>query len=365
MEKLKKAISHEKEKKQYRARNVCWNKHFTNVWKSNKINEIIPIADDYLNKLKTDTRIKYCIFSLQQTENQKKENSFHFQGYLEFNKLVDITAFKKAFQMSDTQNRKGTQQQAVNYVKREETRIYDKFFELGKPKGNIKRYNTEDREIPDNLDDQRILLDQRLENDEYEKFEDIKKDFTLLFLKYTKWCKNLWERYNPLKILDVKPLKTIWIYGPSGIGKSFLTNKLLKKWGYKNNDIAFKKASSETNPKLWFNLDDENKKVLWIEEVRLNFPHYNDMIQFIDKRDYLPVKGSMIKNTYDLLIVNSLLSPEEVYCNIPNNNRIEILRRLYKGNNSLVWELIKDIKSFNKLINRTKQIPNILKSNNE
>lgn len=314
--------------KQFIVRNLVWNKHYSNVLKNKNDKQYETIAEKLLHDLKQDSRIKYCLFSIERGDKQNN-NSFHFQGYLEFNKRVDAVAFNKQFNFTDIQNRKGTQLQAINYVKKKESKLSDKLYEFGKPKGNIRRYNIEDSEIPDNIDDQRILLNHRLKENYYKTFQDIENDFELLFIKHDKWCKNLWEKYHPIEVLDVIPLKVIWLYGSSGVGKSYWTNYYLKQQGYVSNEIAFKKASSETNPKLWFHISDEGKKVLWIEEVRLNFPHYNDMIQFIDRKDYLPVKGSMIKNTFELIIVNSLLSPAEVYNNLRITNQKEVLRRIY------------------------------------
>lgn len=130
--------------------------------------------------------------------------------------------------------------------------------------------------------------------------------------------------------------------------------------GYEDKNITKKKASNEVRPKLWFDLVDENSTVLWIEEIRENFPQFNDIIQLIDKSTRLEVKGSQIDNNFELIIFNSLLSPEEVYSSLKVSHQEEILRRLYQGNSSLVYQLIYDKDNFNKLVDRTSGLPLIL-----
>jgi hypothetical protein len=81
----------------------------------------------------------------------------------------------------------------------------------------------------------------------------------------------------------------------------------------------------------------------------------------IDKGTRLEVKGSHIDNNFDLIIFNSLFSPEFIYNNLTSSgHKIEILRRLYLGRESKVYELISDNENYNKLIDRTNEIPSIL-----
>jgi hypothetical protein len=193
--------------------------------------------------------------------------------------------------------------------KKNGTRLLDQFFQFGIPKKQgcvLKKYNAEDPDIKNDLDYQRLLLDKRLKENYYLKFADIEKDLTLLFIKYQKWCKNLWDEYHPIKNkkLDIFPAWTIWIYGNSGIGKTTWTNNFLKENGYSDFNICKKKASYDLRPKLWFDLKDENISALWIEEIRENFSDFNDIIQLIDKGTRLEVKGSHINNNFELIIFN-------------------------------------------------------------
>ena len=343
-----------KPKKQFLLRNLVWNKHFTNP-----TNRPETIAETLNNELKQDKRIKYSIFTIERGKRQN-EQSFHFQGYIEFNNKIDATSFNKEFNFTDIQSRKGSQQQAIDYVNKEKSKISTQVYTFGIPKKQLHKHNTQDNDIPADKQLQEVLINQRLKQNFYSNFNDIENDFEHIFIKQTKWLKNLWDRYHPIKVLDIEPAETIWIYGHSGIGKTTWTNNYLLEKGYRDEQITKQKASSETRPKLWFSLEDEDREVLWIEEIRENFPQFNDIIQIIDKGTRLEVKGSQIDNKYKLIIFNSLHSPGYVYKSLPFGHQVEILRRLYRGNNSKVYEVIPDSKTYNKIIDKTDELPKIL-----
>lgn len=345
-----------KKNKRFVVTNLVWNKHYSNYLKEeNDINTIISEGNKLLNDLKLDKRISYCIFSCERGALQDKK-SFHFQGYLEFNRTVDALAFNKEFNFSDIQKRKGSQDQAIEYIKKEKSKVIKEFFQFGelKKQGRIlKKFNDQDPDIRKSLDFQRILLSERIKENFYERFEDIENDFKLLFIKYYDWCKKEWNRLY-IRNND-NPAKTIWIYGESGVGKTIWTSKLLKERGYDlDKETLKKKMSSINNQKIWFTLDEEKRKVLRIEEVRPNFPNYIDCIQLIDRATKLETKGNHIINNFELIVFNSLDQPEKIFENLETQEKKQILRRLYDGE---IYELIPDKKTYNKIIDRSKDYP--------
>lgn len=291
----------------------------------------------------------------------QRNNNFHFQGYIKFKRTTDIIAFerklafrwnKKDVFFSFKEYRKGTEQQAIDYVKKEQSKLYDKFFEFGIPKKQgreIIKYNKNEIDIPKDSDGQLVLLKCWLKEDKekeskgekkrYNEFEEIEKDFPLLFVKHENFIKRIWEKLNPINISKIKPLRVIWVYGHSGMGKStWIDNFLYKKMKYSGSDVCYK--TYEGTDKVWFQLEDEHKKVLQIEEVRENFPDNNKLISLISKKNALPVKGSLIKNNFELLIIASLHSPEMVYSSLKIGNQVEVLRRLYMQKDNKVIQLI-------------------------
>lgn len=345
-----------KKKKRFLVRNLVWNKHYIDYLKNeNNLEPIKGEAHELLKNLKEDLRISYCIFSSERGASQNNK-SFHFQGYLEFNRLVDAIAFNKEFKFNDIQIRKGSQKQAIEYVLKEKSKLLKEIFRFGEPKKqgrDLKKFNDQDPDIRSSLDYQRLLLNIRLKEKYYKEFEEIEKDFSLLFIKYYNWCKDLWNRHYSVN--NDEPARVMWIYGKSGVGKTKFTTEILKEKGYNlDRDVLKKKASSTVNSKIWFTMEEENYKVLRIEEVRQDFPNYNDIIQLIDRGTKLETKGSHIINKFELIIFNSLEHPSSIFEHLNLEDQQQILRRIYEGE---VIELIPDKKNYNKKIDRSKEYP--------
>lgn len=334
-------------RKQERGYRLTFNKH---LLKFSQLEEEEG-GNKMLERFCQDERIKRFKFCL---EYGKEKNNKHWQGYIEFFCLVDIKAFKKRHDLSFVEKAKEDRETNEKYVVKQGRKVF--FFNREKQKATLPKRNT----LSFNIDKSLINLNQKLKLGRYEKFDDIEKDFELLYIKHPDLCKKLWNNYHPVNSLDVKAARTIWIYGISGIGKSTWTDKFLKKQNFLNEEIVVKKASNEVRPILWFTLEDEEKKVLWVEEIRTNFPHYNDIIQIIDRKSYLETKGSQIRNNFELIIFNSLFSPLEVYRSLPQEHQTEVLRRLYRGNNSVVLEIVDGDRRYNKVVDQTNSLPEIL-----
>lgn len=346
-------------------KNVCWNWH--NPTKT---------EEELLNEFKNDKRVKYTVFTKQKG---KKQKTYHFQGYSEFFTRIRFTTFKNKWNFSDIQSRKGNQLQAIDYILSSETNIDKNIWEFGEKERNYHITNPGNKEIPSNFKKQWIHILENIENHTYKSIFDVKKDYPYVFIHHKHKLQQLINDFTVIDYYNLRPLRVVWMYGKSGSGKSTYTLAFLKKLRYKTSEITEKKASSETEPKIWFDFEDENKKVLVIEEVRRNFPKYNDLIKIIDKKGLLPVKNSHIRNNFELLIINSLEKPEIIYKSLEPIHRKEILRRIYESlpNNLilLVKKNKKQLKTFRKgvktsvfwkkyhptLINKTKILPRILK----
>lgn len=348
---------------QFIARNIVWNKHFSNTL----YQEALSLQLNNLFSNFSD-RIHYSLFRAEQGSHQQ---GWHFQGYLEFKKTVDIFAFGRQLAFlwdqsnsffSDCQLRAGTQQQAIDYIKnpsKPKTFLSDSY-EFGFPKLSVHLHNVKDRQIPHRRAEQEIELHHRIRDGEYQKLSDVEKDFEHIFLKQEKWLKNLWDRYHPVEVISDVSAETVWFFGGSGSGKTTETKAFLKSHGLTSFEVCKKKASNSKRPRLWFELEDERKTVLWVEEIRENFPDFNDVIQLIDKGTRLEIKGSHISNNFELIIFNSLFSPEKVYQTLPVSHQIEILRRIYSGKVYYVKRNEPGASSFNTIIDVTHLVPKVL-----
>lgn len=77
--------------------------------------------------------LTYMIYQLEECPTTKK---LHYQGYMEFDDKITLNSLKK--KMGDNEihleQRKGTQQQAIEYCKKSNTKVPGTEFEYGKPK---------------------------------------------------------------------------------------------------------------------------------------------------------------------------------------------------------------------------------------
>lgn len=83
------------------------------------------------------------------------------------------------------------------------------------------------------------------------------------------------------------------------------------------------------NDQIKFNIDDEKGRVLVINEVDKNFPKNNNLINFIDRRGFLEAKEGRIQNNFELIIINSLYRPEEVFSYLGKRVAGQVLRRIF------------------------------------
>ena len=127
-----------------------------------------------MNNIVTSNIYSYCIFGLEVCPETKKD---HFQGYMEFNKKTTISSLKKIFPTTKFLERRGTQNQAIDYCKKEQGEI----FEFGEKKEQGVRNDLND--IKELLDTGGSLKDVA-ENHfgsflryKFEKYIDVKKTF--------------------------------------------------------------------------------------------------------------------------------------------------------------------------------------------
>lgn len=68
---------------------------------------------------KDDSRIRYVIFQLERSES----NTYHWQGYVEFNTTMRLSGCKTILPKAHWEPRRGTPDQAADYASKESTRI--------------------------------------------------------------------------------------------------------------------------------------------------------------------------------------------------------------------------------------------------
>lgn len=141
--------------------------------------------------------VQYCIWQLEKGEN----GTPHLQGYVVMKKRSRLSAMKKLDPTAHWEVRKGTHQQAVDYCKKEETRIGGPW-EIGAVKGQGTRSDL--LAVKDMLDSGRPM----------------REVATTHFGVFTKYYKGFNEYLKLTGKPREGPVTVTVYYGPSGTGKT-------------------------------------------------------------------------------------------------------------------------------------------------
>jgi len=278
--------------------------------------------------------LPYVYYFVFQRETSKEKNE-HWQLYIEFKTQIRFSKLHKDFKNAHIEPRKGKQEEAIAYCKKEESRVNSPFV-FGTPKKITKTKTIKGiaesfyPDAPTNKDDQIGDILFKIKEKYYKRFEDIENEYPVLFWQKRNLIKNIWNEHNPISGLNTQPCAVLWIFGATGSGKSTYTKKWLRNNQYTDSDIAWLTPQNMTyNDKVYFDLSYENRKVLVLNEVDMEFPKHNNLIAFIDRNTFLITKGSHIRNNFELIIVNSLWTPEVVFSCVDEPTASQVLRRIY------------------------------------
>lgn len=175
--------------------------------------------------------------------------------------------------------------------------------------------------------------------------KNIKNPDELNFNEFNTW-KKVHEEQNEndefFKMLEeiendkLRGPKIIYIYGPSGNGKTYSAYKTALK-EYSKNDIG--KISINNN---FCKITNDTAKCFVIEEFRPSQMHASDFLQLIDKYGYnCNVKGGFKFLRPECIIICSIISPYNIYNNEINKQFIRRITTLYKMKENHEMEEIK------------------------
>lgn len=182
----------------------------------------------------------------------------------------------------------------------------------GSPQQNIK-YVKKDGNVLDEVGDEPHQGFHTVQD-----LKDIKNPAELNWNEYNTWQKIQNAPQKVKKSEWNKNVKVIYIWGPSGIGKS---------------TKAFELAADEFEEVkyingFWNGCVDGNGCCIY-DDFRDSHMKASEFINFIDYRVHnLNVKGGNIKNKYDLIIITSIQSPQEIYRNTTEEQKTQWLRRM-------------------------------------
>lgn len=253
----------EKDKKRYR----CW---------------MITHHDIAFDMSKIE-KIKYLTW---QIEKCPKTEKLHIQGYINFEREVSFATVKKRIPGAHIERRMGTEEQAISYCQKEETRIEGPW-EIG----TIPTPGT-----------RTDLIELRESIKKGASMKEIFENHTSAAFKYPKaiaLCSLLYQTKRNWK------MNIIVIWGPSGTGKT------TKAW-----QIIGEKPCYVKNPSKWWD-GYEGEEFVLLDDFRGSWFTASEMLLLLDNKPHkIEMKGSMTEFRSKTIIITSNHNPKDWYDNI-------------------------------------------------
>lgn len=274
------------------------------VFTINNPNDVAYDIDDgeyvfHLDRAWLPDNCTYCIMQLERGEAGTK----HFQGYLEFDQPVRISHLRAWNARGHYEQRKGTQQQAIDYASKEDTRIIGPF-KWGKPKAQGSR--TDLAKLVEEVKSGKDLLCLYYDNPSYLKY--------YRHIEYLRSLQPIGGRTRP---------KVAILWGDSGSGKSSAA------WTAAGAD-AYLMCENGSGPQWWQGY--RGQKQVIFDEFSGKYP-YRQLCQVIDIHPYrVQCKGGSAALSATHFIFTSNTEPEEWYAGRHDGNP---LRRRFRE-----WALI-------------------------
>ncbi len=219
--------------------------------------------------------------------------TYHFQGYCEFKKQISMAPAKELLGGATVhlERRRGSQEQAIAYAKKEATRI-DGPFEFGEPRCQGKRVDLE------------AFKDAVMSG---QKRRDLLDDHFGIMARYPKYYDTLTMLNRPER-QDGKQLVVTLLIGDTGLGK---TRSVMEKFGI---DPDFWRQPLN-NGTMWYDTYDGHGKVL-LDDFAGAASHISlcSLLQLLDRYPILvPTKGSHTWWLPDEVFVTSNVLPKDWY----------------------------------------------------
>lgn len=203
----------------------------------------------------------------------------HLQGYIYFENQISFASIKKKLpSRCHIEKTIGTPQQASEYCKKD---------------GDI----TEFGKLPQKQGQRNDLVESKKVLSKTGKMKDVVINATSL--QSVKMCETI-LKYNE-KPRDFKPT-VMWVYGPTGVGKSKVAYQLLGNECYTTMDTG----------KWWEGYDAHSR--VHIEDMRKDFLKFHQLLKLLDRYPYrVENKGGSRQFVANQIIITSCYSPSEMY----------------------------------------------------
>lgn len=247
--------------------------------------------------------VKYMVVGKEIGEN----GTPHLQGYVEFKTAKRFTTLKKLNARIHWEARKGTAEQAAEYCKKD-----GDFIEIGEISKQGKRTD---------LDELKKTIVAGT------KVDDIVMESPMLYHQYGRTLNKI-EDLAMRKRFRTEMTQGIWYWGETGAGKS---HKAFEGFTPETHYVY-------TNDGGWWDGYTQQETVI-INDFRGQIP-YGELLNLVDKWPHSVRRRNRepIPFTSKKVIITSALKPEEIYCNLSQNDSLEQLKRRFN-----VVEIVADV----------------------
>lgn len=250
---------------------------------------------------------QYLIYQKEEGEN----GTIHFQGYLETSRRVRLSQLKRANARVHWEVRRGTQAQAIDYARKDDTRV-DGPWEHGEPRPCTGQGQRRDLVAVRDFIDEGATFDDirdRFPNESYTIRRNIMEDIR--------------DRNRKVHGSRPRPNLRVYLYwGDAGTGK---TRSVYAEHGF--SDVYTLNTSSNGN--LWFDGYDY-EPVLLIDDFR-GWIKYQEFLKILDIWPFrLPIKGSFDYAAWTKVYITSNHSLEDWYRDESNHCLPALRRRIHR-----------------------------------
>lgn len=232
----------------------------------------------------------YLILGLEKGD----QGTIHIQGYCELTSQLRFGGVTKFLPRAHIECRQGSAQQASDYCKKENN--FHEYGKLSKP-----GHRTDIQSVKELIKSGKGMKEI---TDEVDSYQAIRHAET--YLKYHE------------KKRDWKPY-VVWIYGPTGTGKTRRAMELSNKES---------RWVSLNNGKFWEGYDAHECVIL--DDFRGDWCKFHELLRILDRYEYrVEVKGGSRQLLARSIIITSSKSPREVY-NVPDEDIEQLIRRIDK-----------------------------------
>lgn len=244
--------------------------------------------------LSNDSKVRYCIVG---KEIAPSTNTPHLQGYVRFVDAKTRRTVSKKIPRARLQIAVAGDEKNMKYCSKDNNLLV----ETGKPSEQGKRTDLDDIKKMI-LDGEKTLIDIQFECTNYQQM---------------KMAETLYKGYNSTK-KRTHETKIIWIYGPSGSGKS--------QWVAKKYPDAWWSGENGN----WFEGYD-NQKVAVFDDFRADFCKFHVLLRLANGVPYtVNIKGSSRQWLPETICITTPYSPLEIYKNRTDEDLYQLIRRIKK-----------------------------------